>query len=79
MAEQGHTGPLAGLTKREADELIERRQTQVDRAKATYEAARDELKQMRADRKTLDDPDPGANGTRAEAQTAELRTQGGAG
>jgi len=80
MAEgQGHTGPLAGLTKQEADELIERRQVQVDRAKATYEAHRDELKQMRADRKTLDDPAPAGNGTRAEAQPAELRSQGGAG
>jgi len=80
MAEgQGHTGPLAGLTKAEADERIDRMQAQVDRLKASHEAARDELKRMRADRKTLDDPTPAGNGTRAEAQPAELKSQGGGG
>jgi hypothetical protein len=76
---QGRSGPLAGLTKQEADKRIEAKQAQADRLKASHEAARDELKQMKADRKTLDDPQPAGNGTRAQAQAAELRTQGGAG
>ena len=76
---QGHTGPLAGLTKQEADDRIGAKQDQVDRLKASHEAARDELKQMKADRKTLDDPQPAGNGTRAQVQPAELRNSGGAG
>lgn len=74
---EGRTAPLAGLTAVQADERIEKYGKVVQRAKDDYEAKRDHLKDMKAARKDLAAPEPAGNGTRAQAQAAELRSTGG--
>ena len=73
------SNPLAGLTEREADQAIDRFAAKVDTAEADLKAAKDHLKAMKAARKTLTEPEaaPEDNGTRADAQAAELSTEAG--
>jgi hypothetical protein len=64
--------PLAGLTAAEADEAIERLEAKVKDQKESLKAAEAHLKDMKAARKNLTEPEPAGNGTVATAGTAEV-------
>lgn len=71
------SNPLAGLNADQADEAISRLSDVIKERKESLKASEDHLKEMRAARKTLIDPDPAGNGTKAAAGTAEVRAEGG--
>lgn len=67
--------PLAGLTGDQADEAIERLQAKISDQKESVKAAEAHLKDLKAARKNLRDPQPvdaQANGAVAQAGTAEV-------
>jgi hypothetical protein len=70
--------PLAGLTEQQADEAIDRLQAKVDDG-IGGPAAKAHLKQMKAARKGLSDPEPvdaQGDGVVAQAQAAEITVEG---
>jgi hypothetical protein len=74
------SNPLAGLTEREADQAISRFQAKVDANDESLKAQKAHLKAMKAARKTLNEPvpvDAQGNGTKADADPAELAVEGG--
>lgn len=66
------TNPLAGLTADQADEAIGRLEVKIDQQEATLKAAKAHLRDLKAARKTLTDPQPPGNGTRVQAGTAQV-------
>jgi hypothetical protein len=73
------SNPLAGLTAEQADEAIDRLQTKVDTQEDNLKVAKAHLKEMKAARKGLTDPQPRdaqGDGTVAEAQSAEITVEG---
>lgn len=74
------SNPLAGLTADEADAHIDRYQAKVDHADENLKAQKAHLKEMKAARKSLEEPVPvdeqGPNVT-ANAQPAEVTVEGG--
>jgi hypothetical protein len=73
------SNPLAGLTEREADQAIDRLAAKVDEG-IGGKAAKEHLAAMKRARKHLDEPvpvDAQGNGTRADADPAQISTEGG--
>jgi multidrug resistance efflux pump len=64
-------GILAGFTPEQADADIAARERKVEQLEATLKLAKDDLKAAKAERKTLDDPGAGGDGTQARAGAAE--------
>lgn len=77
MTEQPN--PLAGLTGDQADDAIERLGAVVKEHEESLKAAKDHLREMKAARKSLEDPQPRdaqGPGTVAQAQPAEITVEG---
>jgi hypothetical protein len=77
MTEQSN--PLAGLTTEQADEAIARLGDVVSEREESLKAAKAHLKEMRAARKGLEDPQPRdaqGDGVVAHAQAAEIAVEG---
>jgi hypothetical protein len=73
------TNPLAGLTADQADQAIDALADKLEAQEASLKAAKAHLKEMKAARKTLTDPQPSGNadnGVQAHAQTAEVAAEG---
>jgi len=77
MTEQPN--PLAGLTRDQADEAIERLSDVVKEREESLKASKDHLREMKTARKGLEDPQPRdaqGNGVVAQAQAAEITVEG---
>jgi hypothetical protein len=67
--------PLAGLTADQADEAISRLAQRIDEQEASLKAAKAHLKDLRAARKNLQEPEPPGEGVVVTAQTAEVAAE----
>jgi hypothetical protein len=63
--------PLVGLTEAQADAHIDRYAAKVEAAEASVKAQKAHLKDLRQARRDLPAVEPGGNGTRAQAASAE--------
>jgi prefoldin subunit 5 len=70
------SNPLAGLTQDQADEAIERLQAKIAEREDSLKVAKAHLRDLKAARKDLVPPQPPGDGTRAQAQTAEVTAEG---
>lgn len=64
--------PLVGLTSDAADEAIGRLEAKIKEQKDSLKAAEAHLKEMKAARKNLTEPEPTGDGVVAAAGTAEV-------
>jgi hypothetical protein len=70
------SSPLAGLTGEQADDAIARLATKIDQQDQSLRAAKAHLKEMRAARKALAEPEPAGNGVAAHAESAQITAEG---